>query len=38
MVDVAKSGGGVSTIEITGENTTLQVATSVLHAVLAQAR
>jgi DtxR family Mn-dependent transcriptional regulator len=38
-VSVAKAhGGGATTIEITGENTSVQVASSVLHAVLAQAR
>src|SRR3982074_2008064 len=37
-VSVAKSNGGGATIEITGENTSVCVATSVLHAVLAQAR
>jgi DtxR family Mn-dependent transcriptional regulator len=36
-VKVAKSNSG-STIEVTGEHSTVQVASSVLHAVLAQAR
>ncbi|SFB37975.1 iron (metal) dependent repressor, DtxR family [Amycolatopsis marina] len=38
MVRVGKTNGGGSTIEVTGDNTTMQVASSVLHAVLAQAR
>ncbi|WP_370942956.1 iron dependent repressor, metal binding and dimerization domain protein [Amycolatopsis sp. cg5] len=37
-VTVAKANGTGSTIEISGENNTVAVATSVLHAVLAQAR
>jgi DtxR family Mn-dependent transcriptional regulator len=37
-VSVARANGGGATIEITGENTSVHVASSVLHAVLAQAR
>jgi DtxR family Mn-dependent transcriptional regulator len=38
-VSVGKAnGGGSTTIEVVGENTTMKVAASVLHAVLAQAR
>jgi DtxR family Mn-dependent transcriptional regulator len=37
-VNVARANGGGATIEITGENTSVQFASSVLHAVLAQAR
>jgi DtxR family Mn-dependent transcriptional regulator len=37
-VSIAKSSGGGSTIEVTGDSSSAHVATSVLHAVLAQAR
>ncbi|GAB3481539.1 MULTISPECIES: metal-dependent transcriptional regulator [Amycolatopsis] len=37
-VRVGKANGAGSTIEVIGENTTVQVPSSVLHAVLAQAR
>jgi DtxR family Mn-dependent transcriptional regulator len=37
-VRVGKVNGGGATIEVTGDDTTVQVASSVLHAVLAQAR
>ncbi|WP_158882572.1 metal-dependent transcriptional regulator [Amycolatopsis anabasis] len=37
-VSVGKANGGGSTVEITGANSTVQVASSALHAVLAQAR
>ncbi|WP_020671680.1 metal-dependent transcriptional regulator [Amycolatopsis nigrescens] len=37
-VDVSKANGSSSTVEVSGEGHAMQIATSVLHAVLAQAR